>query len=240
MDHRRQSDRRGRFLMTVQQIINEANASGIVLYIKDGQLAFIAEHGSFPSDLKAKISKHKNDILIALLATEEAASEKAIAPFALLTDSERATLGDGYEDVYEDVYPMSALQTGMVFHTQLEQFSGVYHDIVAEHVKCPWDQQSFARALATCVEEHPVLRTSFRLDGERPLQLVRRAIELPLEVEDLRDHVDAEQYVKDWIEARKRHVFDWEHGPLWQLNIFLRTTESIQFVISFHHAVLDG
>ena len=51
-----------------------------------------------------------------------------LEPFALLTDEERNALGDDYEDAY----PMSALQAGMVFHTQLENFSGVYHDMVAE------------------------------------------------------------------------------------------------------------
>ena len=38
---------------------------------------------------------------------------------------------------------MSALQAGMVFHTQLEDFTGIYHDMVAEHVKCPWDEELF-------------------------------------------------------------------------------------------------
>ncbi len=188
-----------------------------------------------------------NDIFqhqtIALLAAQARAVESegaVLEPFALLTAAERAGLGEGYEAIYEDAYPMSTLQTGMVFHTQLEQFSGVYHDIVAEHVKCAWDQASFEQALAACVAEHPVLRTVFRLAGERPLQLVRRAVELPLEVVDLREQADAESYVQEWIEARKRHVFDWEQGPLWQLNIFLRTEDSFQFVLSFHHAVLDG
>ena len=186
-----------------------------------------------------------NDIFqhqtIGLLAAQARAVESegaALEPFVLLTEAERAELADSY--IYEDAYPMSTLQTGMVFHTQLEQFSGVYHDIVVEHVKCAWDQPSFEQALTACIEAHPVLRTVFRLDGERPLQLVRRAVELPLEVVDLRAEAEAEQYVQDWVEARKRHVFDWEQGPLWQLNIFLRTEESFQFVLSFHHAVLDG
>src|SRR6185503_14969024 len=89
---------------------------------------------------------------------------------------------------------------------------------------------------------HPVLRSGFLLNGERPLQVVHRSIELPLAVEDLRGlpSVDQDQYLADWIDQRKRHVFDWEHGPLFQVNIFRRTDESFQYVISFHHAVLDG
>jgi amino acid adenylation domain-containing protein len=167
-----------------------------------------------------------------------AAEEPSLEPFSLLTEEERASLpGD-----YEDAYPMSALQAGMVFHTQLEEFSGVYHEIVSEHVRCPWDEGLFAQALAACVEEHPVLRTTFLLGGQRPLQVVRRSVELPLEVEDIRGipAEEQERYLTEWVERRKRHVFDWEHGPLYQIDIFRRTDESIQFVVSFHHAVMDG
>ncbi len=161
-----------------------------------------------------------------------------LEPFGLLTEAERVMVGEGYEDAY----PMSALQTGMVFHTQLEQFSGIYHDIMAEHVKCGWDAECFKRALGACIEEHPILRTGFRLDGARPLQHVHRAIELPLEVQDLRGQTAEEQerYLREWTERHKRYVFDWERGPLFQVHIFRRTEESFEFVLSFHHAVLDG
>ena len=124
--------------------------------------------------------------------------------FGLLTEAERERLAQRGE--YEDAYPMSVLQAGMVFHTQLEQFSGIYHDIVSEHVKCPWERGSFERALAACMEEHPMLRTGFLLDGERPLQVVHRRMELPLEVEDVRGVREEEQRagIEQWREERKR------------------------------------
>ncbi len=168
----------------------------------------------------------------------EADEAPRLEPFALLTEEERAALGGEYEDAY----PMSALQAGMVFHTQLEGFTGVYHNIAAEHVRCPWDEEQFRRALGACVEEHPVLRTGFLLDRERLLQVVHRSIELPLEVEDLRgqSEQEQEQYLAEWMERRKRHVFDWERGPLFHVDIFRRTDDSFQFALSFHHAILDG
>src|ERR1044071_7155535 len=113
---------------------------------------------------------------------------------------------------------------------------------MGEHVRCPWDGARFAQALMACVGEHPILRTGFLLEGERPLQVVYTAVELPLEVEDLRGLPDDEQehYLSEWTERRKRHVFDWERGPLFSVHIFRRTDESFQFTVSFHHAVLDG
>ncbi len=193
-----------------------------------------------PLDVK-DIFQHQTVEQLAMQAGQAAAGEQAepLEPFALLTEQERSELGDGR---YEDAYPMSALQAGMVFHTQMEQFSGIYHDIMAEHVRCAWDRECFERALAACIEEQPILRTGFLLDRRQPLQVVYRTVELPLEVEDLRGQTQQEQesYLADWIEQRKRHEFDWERGPLLQVNIFLRTDDSFQFVLSFHHSVLDG
>ena len=156
-----------------------------------------------------------------------------------MTEKERELVAD---KGYEDVYPMSALQAGMVFHTELEQFSGIYHDIMAEHVKYRLGAGCFKQALEACIEENPILRTGFRLEGERPLQVVHREMELPLEVEDLREMSEEEQqrYMGEWRERRKRQVFDWKRGPLFHIHIFLRTRKSFEFVMSFHHAVLDG
>jgi amino acid adenylation domain-containing protein len=185
------------------------------------------------------IFQHQTVALLARQAREGAADEVARPePFALLTAEEREVLAEGYEDAY----PMSALQVGMVFHTQLEQFSGIYHDIMSEHVKCPWDEGYFAKALAASIEEHPVLRTGFLLDRERPLQVVHKSVGLPLAVEDLRGLRAEEQelHLKGWVDGRRRHVFDWERGPLFQVNIFRRTEESFEFVLSFHHSILDG
>src|ERR1051325_4765840 len=214
----------------VNDLLETLGSKGIRLGVNaDGDLRVRGDKRHLDDLLIEEIRQHKEQLVAAL---------QAGLPFSLLTDDERARLGD----VYEDAYPMSALQAGMVFHTQLEQFSGIYHDIMAEHVKCPWDQWCFELALSACIAEHPILRTGFRLDGERPLQHVHADIDLPLTVEDLRGQTTAEQerYLTSWTEERKRTVFDWERGPLLEVYIFLRTEESFQFVISFHHAVLDG
>src|SRR2546423_5250489 len=217
-------------MSAINELLDVLSSKGIKLGVNaDGGLRIRGDKKHLYDLLIEDIRQHKEQ-LVAIL--------QAGLPFALLTDDERARLGNGYEDAY----PMSALQVGMVFHTQLEGFTGIYHDIMSEHVRCPWDEESFARALGACIEEHPILRTGFLLDRDRPLQVVHQSIELPLEVEDLRGQSaeEQEQYLAEWMERRKRHVFDWERGPILQVNIFRRTEESFQFVLSFHHSVLDG
>src|SRR5918992_5431666 len=214
----------------INDLLDVLHSKGVRLDLnRDGNLRIRGDRRHLDDLLIEDIRKYKEQLIEALIAQ---------TPFALLTEAERTWLGDGYEDAY----PMSVLQAGMVFHTQLDQFSGIYHDIVAEDVKCPWDRERFEQALAACIQEHPVLRTGFRLEGERPLQVVYPAIELPLEVVSLRGQSveEQEEYLGGWTESHKRHIFNWEIGPLFQINIFLRTDDSFRFVISFHHSVMDG
>ncbi|NQZ08854.1 MAG: amino acid adenylation domain-containing protein, partial [Algicola sp.] len=162
--------------------------------------------------------------------------------FGLLTEDERAVIVDGNDDDIEDAYPLSTLQAGMVFHTQLADSSGVYHDIVNEHIVCPWDQSLFDQALTDCIAAHPILRSRFDLSGTRALQLVYRQVATPLVVEDIRQmDEDAQQHhLQQWQQNHQRHEFDWAQGPLFQVNIFRRTDESFVFALSFHHSLLDG
>jgi amino acid adenylation domain-containing protein len=201
------------------RIVSRLKARGLQIQIKD-----LFEHQTI-EQLAPFVSGRSDDGVL-------------LEPFALLTEEERPLFG---EEV-EDAYPLSALQAGMVFHTQLEQFSGLYHDIVTRRLRSPWQPERFEQALAACVAEHPVLRTGFRLDGERPLQFVRKHAALPLCIEDLQSLAGDEQdtYLANWTETHKRHVFDWESGPLFQTHVFLLAADRFAFVMSFHHAVLDG
>src|SRR5258708_4908912 len=143
---------------------------------------------------------------IAIHARRSTGEVRALEPFALLTAEERQDLGEEYADAY----PMSALQVGMVFHTQLENFSGIYQSMMSEHVRYQWDRGCFERAVAECIVEQPVLRTGFRLNGAPPLQHVHAAIELPLTAEDLRGQSAKAQdeFLAEWRQRRRRHVFD--------------------------------
>src|SRR5260221_10231369 len=165
-------------MKSVNDLLDELDRSGIRLGLNaDGGLRIRGDKGRLNDALMNQMRKYREQLIDIL---------KASLPFALLTVEEREEMSEERRACYEDAYPMSALQAGMVFHAQLEQFSGIYHDMVAEHVRCPWDRGCFERALAACIEEHPILRTGFRLQGSRPLQFVRAAVELPLGVEELR------------------------------------------------------
>ncbi|WP_442961649.1 amino acid adenylation domain-containing protein [Pseudoalteromonas sp. B62] len=136
---------------------------------------------------------------------------------------------------------MSELQLGMVFHTQLQNSGEVYHDIFSYHIKMPWDQNTFERAVRLMFEQHPVLRTAYYMDGDRPLQRVNKLEQLPLVCGDIRhlSENEQDQFVSDWLIQERSVEFDWD-GSLFKLFVYRRTEDSFEFCLSFHHAVYDG
>ncbi|HBL31159.1 MAG TPA: non-ribosomal peptide synthetase, partial [Acidobacteria bacterium] len=168
-----------------------------------------------------------------------ASAAASLAPFSLLSGEDRALLPDGLEDAY----PMARLQAGMLFHSELDPASAVYHDISSIHLQAPLDAALLRRAAGRVTALHPLLRTSFALTGySEPLQLVHREPAVDFEVDDL-THLgpdDQERAVASWLEAEKTNPLDWRRAPLLRFRVLRRGEDTFQFCLSFHHAILDG
>ena len=93
----------------------------------------------------------------------------------------------------EDVYPLSPMQEGLLFHSLYAQDHAVY----VTHITCTLeklDVPAFERAWQQVMDRHPALRTAFVLRGGRPVQAVGEA-RVPdghdvLAVHELRDRAE--------------------------------------------------
>ncbi|MDP4196680.1 MAG: amino acid adenylation domain-containing protein, partial [Bacteroidota bacterium] len=121
----------------------------------------------------------------------------------------------GYE--VEDVYPLSPMQQGMLFHSQLSMGSGTYIEQLSSLFIGKLDSIAFMKAWISAVENHTILRTLFITRGlDEPLQVVKKSIEaLPLEIIDLSEN--GENYDDILNEIKKSEVergFDYLKAPL--------------------------
>jgi amino acid adenylation domain-containing protein len=165
--------------------------------------------------------------------------KQEIRPFNMVNESDRRKMPDGIEDAY----PFAYLQAGMLFHSEYAPDSAIYHDVFSYHLETRFDVDALASAIRSALERHAVLRTSFHLAGfSEPLQLVHRAAEAPLIVDDFRNLqvMEQEAFIAAWIGEEKRNRFEWTKCPLIRFRMHRRTEESFQFTVSFHHAILDG
>ncbi|WP_186032348.1 AMP-binding protein, partial [Burkholderia gladioli] len=82
----------------------------------------------------------------------------------------------------EDVYPLTPLQEGMLFHHQLDRERDPYLSVTRMHVDTPARLGEFLAALQAVIDRHDVLRTAFLWDGlPQPVQVVWRHAPLIVE-----------------------------------------------------------
>jgi amino acid adenylation domain-containing protein len=159
--------------------------------------------------------------------------------FSLICVRERTQLPSDIEDAY----PLTALQAGMIFHSEYKPESSIYHDVTSRHIRVTFNEQILRAAVQDLADRHPILRTSFDLSNfSEMLQLVHRTVSIPLEVEDLRHLSTTEQKIAfdTWFEAEKTKHFDWTCPPLLRFYVHRYTDETFQLTLSFHHAIFDG
>ncbi|MFP2933044.1 amino acid adenylation domain-containing protein, partial [Pyxidicoccus sp. 3LG] len=143
----------------------------------------------------------------------------------------------------EDVYPLSPLQQGMLFHSLMSPGSGVYVTQYAWTFGARIDLGAFRRAWEAVVEHHAPLRTSFAWEGlDEPLQVVSPRVVLPWEELDWRGLSPAEQQARfDALMASDRaRGFSLCDAPLMRLTVMKLDDGAHRVLWSSHHLLLDG
>ncbi|MDK0523855.1 amino acid adenylation domain-containing protein [Streptomyces sp. ML-6] len=142
----------------------------------------------------------------------------------------------------EDVYGLSPLQFGMLYHS-LEDTSDTrpYMVQMTEEAEGPFDDALFGAAWQQLVDRHSILRSAFVWEGvSEPVQVVQRQAPLPFEVRDLRGLSDQEERLSAFLAEDWDRGFDLSRAPLVRVTV-LRMEEERRIVVwSFHHILLDG
>ncbi|WP_254897273.1 non-ribosomal peptide synthetase [Amycolatopsis sp. Hca4] len=151
-------------------------------------------------------------------------------------------VGDG-RDV-DDVYPLTPLQAGMLFHSLLDAGNtDAYVDQARMLLDGVRDPDAFAVAWQQVADRTPVLRTELVWEGvEEPLQLVRHRAVVPVARHDWRGLSEAEQAEQlERLSAEDAATgLDLTTAPLMRLAIVALTHDRVLLMWTSHHIVLDG
>jgi amino acid adenylation domain-containing protein/non-ribosomal peptide synthase protein (TIGR01720 family) len=142
----------------------------------------------------------------------------------------------------EDVYPLSPLQEGLLFHSIAAPSSGVYFRQMRCALRGPLDAAAFAAACQDLVDRHGILRTAFVWEGLRaPLQLVLRQALLQVALHDWRAAAAAPgEPLDELCRADRERGFDLGQPPLMRISLAAVAPDLHWLVWSFHHLVCDG
>ncbi|MFD1582155.1 amino acid adenylation domain-containing protein [Microbulbifer halophilus] len=144
----------------------------------------------------------------------------------------------------ESIYPLAPMQQGLLFHSLMHPDKGMYL-LQYRHVMemADLDLALFREAWEKVVERHELLRTSFVWQKQkRPLQVVHRRVELPVEYRDW-SHLDPdtqERRLEELLREERERGFDFTRPPLMRVRLFRLAPDTYQFVRSYHHILMDA
>ncbi|OIN45327.1 non-ribosomal peptide synthetase [Pseudomonas costantinii] len=141
----------------------------------------------------------------------------------------------------EDVYPLSPMQQGMLFHTLLAEGGGDYINQMRVDVE-GLEPQRFRAAWQAVVDAHDILRSGFFWQGnlEQPVQVVQRQVEVPFRVLDWRAEADLEAALHALADEERAQGLDLTRAPLMRLLLVRTGADRYHLIYTNHHILMDG
>ncbi|MGH3572964.1 MAG: amino acid adenylation domain-containing protein, partial [Pseudonocardiaceae bacterium] len=148
-------------------------------------------------------------------------------------------VGDGRS--VEDVYPLTPLQAGILFHSLIDAGSAVYVDQARLLLDGVSDPLALGAAWQRVADRTPALRTAVVWDGfDKPLQVVHRHVDVPTRYYDWRDLSDVERELARVLSEDRAAGVDLTSPPLLRLSIATLSDDQVMLVWTAHHVMLDG
>jgi len=143
----------------------------------------------------------------------------------------------------EDIYELSPMQQGMLFHQLAAPNSGVYFEQFCNTFQTKLNVSAFQKAWQQILSRHPILRTSFYWENlDKPYQVVYKQVDLPWEFLDWRKLSLQEQQsqLEALLKADRDRGFELSQVPLIRLVLIQIADETYQFIFNYHHILMEG
>ncbi|KIL22623.1 hypothetical protein B4134_0279 [Bacillus safensis] len=146
-------------------------------------------------------------------------------------------------DQVQDMYYLSPMQEGMLFHTLHHQEKGFYVEQMDMNVKGTLRYDLLEKSMNIIVERYDIFRTVFLHEKvKRPVQVVLKERPFTLDVVDLQDLSEDEQLerIDKFKQQDQLRGFDLSKDSLMRASVFQTGPASYRWIWSYHHILLDG
>jgi amino acid adenylation domain-containing protein len=143
----------------------------------------------------------------------------------------------------EDIYPLSPRQQEYLLDQLQYPQSGFGFEQINFTLDGNLDLGAFKQAWQQVVTQHPILRTAFFWQGlDEPLQVVCQHLSLPWKHYDWQGltATDKEEHLLALIQSEREQGFEFTQAPLVGCALIKLGEDTYQFILSFHHILLDG
>ncbi|KSU69041.1 non-ribosomal peptide synthetase [Bacillus altitudinis] len=146
-------------------------------------------------------------------------------------------------DQVQDMYYLSPMQEGMLFHTLHHQEKGFYVEQMDMNVKGTLRHDLLEKSMNIIVERYDIFRTVFLHEKvKRPVQVVLKNRPFQLDVVDIQDLSESEQFerIDRFKQKDQLRGFDLSKDLLMRASVFQTGPSSYRWIWSYHHILLDG
>ncbi|GLY18836.1 hypothetical protein Kisp01_58500 [Kineosporia sp. NBRC 101677] len=188
------------------------------------------------------VFEHRTIARLAAQVGTQSAADLAVAPFALVSEQDRALLPEGLSDAY----PLAQVQLGMVVEMLADTSRRVYHNSTCFRIidDQPFSGEAFRTAVEQVLDRHEILRTAFDLDRYSvPMQLVHAQVEAQVGWQTLpaQEQDERERTLRAFMAHERSVLFDLARPGL--VRFFAHATPGENgwwMTLTECHAVLEG
>jgi amino acid adenylation domain-containing protein len=210
----------------VIQLLGRLRAEGVSLTVDGDTLKCAAPPGVLTAELRAELTKNKQEILAFLQSSRNTAVSKEV----VLARVKRA-----------GPLPLSYAQQRLWFLCQLDPDSPVYNIPIAVSLKGQLDADALQRAIREIIRRNESLRTCFAQENGVPHVVISEDVQWSLQRIDLRPA--AEEESSELIRYASRlaqEPIEITKAPLLRGHLLITGAESYVLVLTVHHIIFDG
>ena len=212
--------------MSAYEFLSRLRALNISLRVEGEQLRVSAPRGVITPEIQREIAERKAEILAFL---KEAGQGKT-GPAPGLPRAPGAQ------------FPLSSAQQRLWFIHHLDPESPAYNIILTRRIWMEVDEGILRRTLVELARRHEILRTTFCMGEEEPVQVVQEAAGIELVTQDLCHLPPGERAEAAYARIREQAKlpFDLEQGPLFRCVLYRLDQAEHILLLVIHHIIFDG
>ncbi|SDU98318.1 non-ribosomal peptide synthetase [Pseudomonas mucidolens] len=140
-----------------------------------------------------------------------------------------------------DLYPLSPMQQGILFHTLHEPDGPAYTNQLRVDVQ-QLDAERFRAAWQQTLDAHDILRTAFVWPPEMsaPVQIVLGSVPMPLVIHDWQGRANLEQALDQLAAEDLDAGFQLDRAPLLRVILVRTGASTYHLIYTSHHILMDG
>lgn len=226
----------------------ELDVSG---FISDGQLTLKVAYSKARFDqetmqsLMHSYQQHLEELIGYCVSIDQPVRTPSDYTFSQLSYDQLEMVSDQFSGEVEDLYSLTPLQEGILFHELYEPSEGAYFGQMCYRLQGDLDLERVEWAYNELMLRHEALRAAFIFkDFDQPLQVIAKSRRIEFKFRDmLGEGVAIEsqlELITRYKQQDQRRGFDLANDVLMRIMVFACSNQTYQIIWSHHHIITDG